>query len=145
MAGLSVSVQLDKRVLDHLLGTFGNETRAAVRKHGLAVEARARATAPRRDGLLANSHTTTMGGNASSSTAIVAATAAYAAAVHDGSKPHDIYPKHGKALRFVSVGNVVFARKVHHPGTKAKPWLAEALEAERDPFTRDIRDLAEGR
>lgn len=57
--------------------------------------------------------------------------ASYAAALHNGSRPHDIVPKHltpaGRPgyLRFVPAGNgaPVFTRRVHHPGTKPKPWM----------------------
>jgi hypothetical protein len=40
----------------------------------------------------------------------------------DGTKPHDIYPSRRKMLRFVTGGDVVFARHVRHPGTKANNW-----------------------
>jgi hypothetical protein len=63
----------------------------------------------------------------------------YAKAVHDGTPPHDIRPRVKKALRFKGTakgkgkgkgkakGGWVFARVVHHPGTKARPWLLTAL------------------
>lgn len=54
--------------------------------------------------------------------------AKYAAAVHDGAKPHIIRARRKKALRFEVGGKVVFARAVRHPGTKGRPWLREAAE-----------------
>ena len=42
----------------------------------------------------------------------------YGVYVRDGTKPHIITPKTAKMLRFTINGNVVFARIVHHPGTK---------------------------
>lgn len=53
----------------------------------------------------------------------------YAAAVHEGSRPHIIRPRRpGGWLRF-NVGNrVVFARMVRHPGTRARPFLRNAAE-----------------
>jgi hypothetical protein len=51
----------------------------------------------------------------------------YAAAVNDGSKPHKIFPKNAKALRFRVGGRVVFARVVNHPGTKGTHFLDRAL------------------
>lgn len=47
--------------------------------------------------------------------------------VNDGTRPHIIRPKRAKALRFRVGGKVVFARIVHHPGTRARPFLDRAL------------------
>lgn len=45
-----------------------------------------------------------------------------------GTRPHTIRPrKSGGALRFVVGGRVVYARVVHHPGTKANNFLLKAL------------------
>lgn len=70
-------------------------------------------------------------------TAVVTrATAAYAAFVEFGTRAHDIVPRVRKALRFApggsgrlsgsprSGGPVVFAKRVHHPGTRAHPFMA---------------------
>lgn len=54
---------------------------------------------------------------------------AYAAAIHDGSRPHDIRPSRRRALRFVRGSDFVFARVVRHPGTAPRPFLDQALEA----------------
>lgn len=51
----------------------------------------------------------------------------YAPMVNDGTRPHIIRPKRAKALRFKVGGKVVFARIVHHPGTRARPFLDRAL------------------
>ena len=64
----------------------------------------------------------------------------YAIFVHAGTKPHVIRPKNAKALRWEERQkpsliqpfkrqpvNIVFAQEVHHPGTKAQPWLEQAL------------------
>lgn len=59
----------------------------------------------------------------------------YAAFVHDGTPPHVIRPKPSRrradgkptALKFKVGGRTVIVRKVNHPGTKARPWLATAL------------------
>jgi hypothetical protein len=51
----------------------------------------------------------------------------YAAMVNDGTKPHVIRPKNAKVLRFNVGGQVVFARVVNHPGTRARPFLDRAL------------------
>lgn len=58
----------------------------------------------------------------------------YAGYVHDGTRPHTIRPKRAQALRFVIGGRVVFAKVVHHPGTRARPFLDRA-----------VREIASGR
>lgn len=56
------------------------------------------------------------------------AVAKYAAAVHDGSKPHIIQPNQRKALRFVKNSNFIFAKMVRHPGYKGDPFLFDAFD-----------------
>ena len=51
----------------------------------------------------------------------------YAAAVNDGTRPHEIRPRNAQALRFRIGGRVVYARVVHHPGTRPNPFLDRAL------------------
>jgi 3-methyladenine DNA glycosylase Mpg len=46
---------------------------------------------------------------------------------HDGTRPHLIYTRPGRALRFSDHGRIVYARVVHHPGTRPNPFLARAL------------------
>lgn len=53
----------------------------------------------------------------------------YAQFVHDGTKPHPIYPKKaGGFLVFQVNGKTVFARKVNHPGTKSQPFYQAAID-----------------
>ncbi len=51
----------------------------------------------------------------------------YAPFVNDGTRPHEIRPRRAQALRFVIGGRVVFAKVVHHPGTRPNPFLDRAL------------------
>lgn len=51
----------------------------------------------------------------------------YMGAHHEGSPPHEIRPRRRKTLRFVIGGQVVFRSRVMHPGTKANPFLTDAL------------------
>lgn len=50
--------------------------------------------------------------------------APYAIFVHDGTKPHEIRPKNKKALK-TPFGP---RKKVNHPGTKANPYLQNAVD-----------------
>ncbi|MFF2612378.1 hypothetical protein [Kitasatospora sp. NPDC058046] len=47
--------------------------------------------------------------------------------VIEGTRPHIIRPRRAKALRFEVGGRTVFAKVVHHPGTKPNPFLQRAL------------------
>ena len=64
------------------------------------------------------------------------ATANYAAYVERGTRPHEIRPRHRKALRWAADGasarlsgtprtggRVRFAKRVQHPGTRAQPFM----------------------
>lgn len=51
----------------------------------------------------------------------------YAPMVNDGTKPHIIRPRTKKALKFKMGGKTVYAKVVHHPGTRARPFLDRAL------------------
>jgi len=62
-------------------------------------------------------------------TGVLKATAAYALFVHEGTKPHVIRPKNpGGVLAFMVGGNMVFTRKVNHPGTKKNPFLQKGVD-----------------
>lgn len=51
----------------------------------------------------------------------------YAPFVNDGTRPHIIRPRRASVLRFQVGGQTVYARVVHHPGTKPNPFLDRAL------------------
>ncbi|MEU4584873.1 hypothetical protein AB0F92_22700 [Kitasatospora aureofaciens] len=51
--------------------------------------------------------------------------------VVEGTRPHIIRPRRAKALRFEIGGRTVFAKVVHHPGTRANPFLQRALREGR--------------
>lgn len=55
---------------------------------------------------------------------------AYGLYVHDGTDPHDIRPtKPGGVLAFQVGGETVFARAVHHPGTRPVRFFTDNLAA----------------
>lgn len=51
----------------------------------------------------------------------------YAGFVHDGTRPHVIRPVRAQALKFKVGNRTVYAKVVHHPGTRARPFLDRAL------------------
>lgn len=75
----------------------------------------------------------------SAASVTVRASAKYAAYVELGTRPHEITPNAKKALRFAASASgrrlsgsprkgadVVFAKRVHHPGTRPQPYLLPA-------------------
>lgn len=53
-----------------------------------------------------------------------------------GTKPHEIEARRAKALT-IKGG---FARRVHHPGTAAKPFMKPAADAEMPKLVRNITE-----
>lgn len=47
--------------------------------------------------------------------------------LENGTKAHDIVSRNGGRLRFYVNGQAVFRRSVRHPGTSARPFMAQAL------------------
>lgn len=63
----------------------------------------------------------------------------HASYLNDGTAPHVIKPRRKKALRFVSSsGNIVFAKKVNHPGTKATHWFDNANKNAFNQITAEL-------
>lgn len=52
----------------------------------------------------------------------------YSLMFHDGTTAHDIIATNAQALRFEIGGEVIFAQRVHHPGTAGVPFLRDALK-----------------
>ena len=50
----------------------------------------------------------------------------YAAAVHEGSRPHRIAAKRAEYLHFWWRGQEQFRKSVWHPGTRSRPFLRNA-------------------
>jgi hypothetical protein len=53
---------------------------------------------------------------------------------HDGSRAHVIRARSARPMRWIdeNTGNVVFARTVHHPGTRSNRYLTDNLRLATD-------------
>lgn len=53
----------------------------------------------------------------------------YSKYVNEGTRPHVIKPKRSSVLAWADAqtGKMVYAKEVHHPGTKPNQYLGEAL------------------
>ena len=57
-----------------------------------------------------------------------------------GTKPHIIVPRRKKALRWADGQKFIFAKKVHHPGTRPDPFLTNAFERETVGFATRLEN-----
>lgn len=108
------------------------EPKPLLRAIQLEAKREAKLLAPRKTGNLAK---TIDLGDLTDHYAIVEARARYAAFVERGTRPHIIRPKKKAWLAFPAPGSAtlagrtkvggrrIFAKVVHHPGTKPKPYL----------------------
>lgn len=112
------------------------ETRPMMRLLQLSTIHEAQARVPRKTGLLQRR---IVPGRLTDDTAVIEARTPYAAAVEYGSKAHVIVPKRAKALAWGGERRLTgrlktgakptnFAKRVHHPGTRAKPYLIPGAE-----------------
>lgn len=58
-----------------------------------------------------------------------------------GGEPYEILPKKGKYLVFTIDGKKIFAKKVKHPGVKAKYYMRGALEMVLKPFIDELAEI----
>jgi hypothetical protein len=83
-------------------------------------------------------------------TARVGSALNYAAYVELGTPPHIIRVKTKRVLaRYTGTkggveGFEFFGKEVHHPGSKAKPFLFPAAESERPRYTERIKKILSG-
>lgn len=70
---------------------------------------------------------------------VVHAKAKYAFFVHEGTRPHLIRPVKKKALANTRTGEF-FGKLVHHPGTKANPFMERAVRKSEGQIQRLFTD-----
>jgi HK97 gp10 family phage protein len=130
-----------ERGLDEFDPTLEVESRRGIEESTALVEATAKALAPKRTHHLEQSIASKVEGRGLSLTGRVYTDAPYAAYVEEGTRAHEIVA-HGQALAIPvgawsgagsqgqtpRSGDVNFFRRVHHPGSKAEPFMQPALD-----------------
>lgn len=53
----------------------------------------------------------------------------YALLHHEGTRPHPIFPRKAKMLRFARYGTINYRHRVFHPGTRPNHYLTDNLVA----------------
>ena len=74
----------------------------------------------------------------------VVSQAPYSAFVEFGTRPHMIFPRRARALRFEVGGQVVFARYVRHPGTRGQFFMRRALHDALNRLSEFVRARLHG-
>lgn len=127
MFGSNVRVIWNEPGLDHLLNQPSGDVGRHLYEIGLKVQAGAKLLVRRRTGRLSRSIYVNRGRDARSQYVMVGSNLRYAYDVHEGTRPHVIAPHNGRILRFRQGGRVVYARLVHHPGSRGRKYLTIPL------------------
>lgn len=138
----SVSIQI--KGLDELIksskkagAAVANELAKAVVDSSLVLQRRAFQEVPVKTGRLQKSIKTFKQGKFVGG---IIAGASYAPFVEHGTKPHIIKIRTAKTL---SDGKSVFGPIVHHPGTKANPFMGRTADKEKNEVKRRFEKAAE--
>ena len=118
---MGVSVVIERTAFQRLVG--GRAGQALLRRRAERVAQRARELSANNGSIPDGIEVGPVIGNKVS----VISTNPHTLFVHNGTRKHIILPRTKQFLRFTVGGRVVYARVVHHPGTKANPFLVDAM------------------
>jgi len=136
--------EIDKFVID--LKEVSEEIRSDIQKvlvnSGFNIEARAKRNISNngsvKTGHLRRGITTNVG---NMEVTVHTSNIKYARLVEEGTRPHTIRAKNKKALYWKGAKHPV--RSVRHPGSKAKPYLIPAFEAEKKELIKELEKVIE--
>ena len=114
------------------------EINNAIRKSALKIQSLSQKSAPVNTGALRQS----IQSRFEPLKGIVEAMAKYAIYVHEGTRPHDIFPKNKMALANVRKGQF-FGKHVKHPGTKANPFMKKSVDEAMQWITKYFSDAVD--
>ena len=75
---------------------------------------------------------------------VIQATAKHAPYVEYGTRAHTIRPRNKKVLAFNGASGMCFAKKVNHPGTKARPFMETAFNKNAPKFIERLEVVLSG-
>jgi hypothetical protein len=108
--------------------TAGGMVGRDLKARGEALVALARHDVGKKTGRLAASIGSNLGHTAGGELMVTVGSSNRIALIHhNGTRPHLIFPKRARALRFTSGGRIVYTRIVRHPGTRPNPYLTSNL------------------
>ena len=126
---MSIQIIIDSSGVDSLLAKFKGypaERAAFLDQAGIFIEDTLRSKMPVKTGWLVNSITKQQRGRAEG--VKVTVIAPYAMYVDQGTRPHMIFPRYAKALKFEVAGQTIFAKYVNHPGTTGYHFIEKTVE-----------------
>jgi hypothetical protein len=120
MPAAKLEIRMSQAAINRMLGGATGPVMKDLIKRGRRVQRNARAMAPGRMGrkinaVIVDGHVRVESNHEATMFVI------------KGTRPHIIRPRYRQVLKFTSRGNTVFARVVHHPGTKKNDFLTKAL------------------
>jgi hypothetical protein len=126
---VTTTVHIDHAAIQRLLTSPDGIVGRDILRRTLRVHRRARELAPVRRGTLRRSIFYRLESDSRGVVGYVGSALPYALVVHQGSRPHMIYPRARRALYWPRAAHPVL--RVRHPGTRGRPYLVEALIAAR--------------
>lgn len=124
---MAFSIVYHQAALEALLRGPSGAVARDLGRRAIRVESRAKQLCPVDTGRLRSSITWRIVFGLGGLNAVVGTNVAYAVFVHEGTAPHRIVAKFGKALYWKGAAHPVKA--VNHPGTRAHRFLVDALPA----------------
>lgn len=114
------------------------EINNAVKKSALKIQSLSQKSAPVNTGALRQS----IQSRFEPLKGIVEALAKYAFYVHEGTRPHDIFPVNKRALANVRKGQF-FGKHVKHPGTRPNPFMKKSVDEAIEWITKYFSDAVD--
>lgn len=142
-ASVTINTRQYERGLRRVLGGMSDDVKTAVDRTGTDVQNEARRRAAVDTGRLRSSIVSRSTNTGRSVGYAVGTNVKYAADVENGTPPHVIVPKNGKALYWPGARHPV--AKVNHPGTRAQPFLRPAIEMTEIFFRANLSQVRTGR
>ncbi|MFE0079178.1 HK97-gp10 family putative phage morphogenesis protein [[Kitasatospora] papulosa] len=138
-----INTRAYERGLRRALGGMSDDVKRAVGRTRIDVQNEARRRAPVDTGRLRSSIVSREESSGRAVGYTVGTNVNYAEDVENGTAPHVIVPKNGKALYWPGARHPV--AKVNHPGTRAQPFMRPAIEMTEIFFRANLSQVRAGR
>lgn len=146
MANISIKLKNADRIMKAMKEAPMNASKGiqvAVAKTVLTVEREAKRLAPVNKGTGGGNLRQSIRSSSNGMSGSVEVGVKYAVPVHEGTRPHTIIAKKAKVLANTRTGQF-FGKRVNHPGTRAQPFLREAVENNADKINNYFSEAVKG-